>query len=162
MSPFFHFAPRPLHSSFRLSPFVGPLLTISCVRFPFAALVSRRVGGDEQNRTVDPLLARQVLSQLSYTPMSHTGLPLFGRVCCVHRFSKVLLRRAFRALCTSQYVGAFSSTLGGSLGVSRFLSLQFSLQRSIRANCLRRQPGPSKLNNALNKGPTHKHISAFV
>ena len=26
------------------------------------------VGGDEQNRTVDPLLARQVLSQLSYTP----------------------------------------------------------------------------------------------
>ena len=27
------------------------------------------VGGDEQNRTVDPLLARQVLSQLSYTPV---------------------------------------------------------------------------------------------
>ncbi len=26
-------------------------------------------GGDEQIRTVDPLLARQVLSQLSYTPM---------------------------------------------------------------------------------------------
>ena len=26
--------------------------------------------GDEQNRTVDPLLARQVLSQLSYTPRS--------------------------------------------------------------------------------------------
>ena len=30
-------------------------------------------GGDEQNRTVDPLLARQVLSQLSYTPMLFTG-----------------------------------------------------------------------------------------
>ena len=28
------------------------------------------VGGDEQIRTVDPLLARQVLSQLSYTPVS--------------------------------------------------------------------------------------------
>ena len=27
------------------------------------------LGGDEQNRTVDPLLARQVLSQLSYTPV---------------------------------------------------------------------------------------------
>ena len=27
-----------------------------------------RVGGDEENRTPDPLLARQVLSQLSYTP----------------------------------------------------------------------------------------------
>ena len=30
-------------------------------------------GGDEQNRTVDPLLARQVLSQLSYAPI-FTGL----------------------------------------------------------------------------------------
>ena len=28
-----------------------------------------RVGGDKRNRTVDPLLARQVLSQLSYTPI---------------------------------------------------------------------------------------------
>ena len=27
------------------------------------------LGGDEENRTPDPLLARQVLSQLSYTPM---------------------------------------------------------------------------------------------
>ena len=27
-------------------------------------------GGDEQIRTVDPLLARQVLSQLSYAPVS--------------------------------------------------------------------------------------------
>ena len=26
-------------------------------------------GGDEQDRTVDPLLARQVLSQLSYAPV---------------------------------------------------------------------------------------------
>ncbi len=26
-------------------------------------------GGDERNRTADPLLAKQVLSQLSYTPM---------------------------------------------------------------------------------------------
>ena len=30
----------------------------------------RAAGGDEQIRTVDPLLARQVLSQLSYTPVS--------------------------------------------------------------------------------------------
>ena len=28
-----------------------------------------RTGGDEENRTPDPLLARQVLSQLSYTPI---------------------------------------------------------------------------------------------
>ena len=28
------------------------------------------IGGDEENRTPDPLLAKQVLSQLSYTPIS--------------------------------------------------------------------------------------------
>ena len=44
--------------------------TISCTAFA--------VGGDEQNRTVDPLLARQVLSQLSYAPIS-TGLLPLGR-----------------------------------------------------------------------------------
>ena len=38
-----------------------------------------RVGGDEENRTPDPLLARQVLSQLSYTPMV-----LFSKL--FHRF----------------------------------------------------------------------------
>ena len=35
---------------------------------------SRFFGGDEESRTPDPLLARQVLSQLSYTP---TCFPLF-------------------------------------------------------------------------------------
>ena len=33
------------------------------------ATIGRR-GGDEQVRTVDPLLAKQVLSQLSYAPIS--------------------------------------------------------------------------------------------
>ena len=28
------------------------------------------LGGDEENRTPDPLLAKQVLSQLSYTPIA--------------------------------------------------------------------------------------------
>ena len=28
------------------------------------------LGGDKRDRTADPLLARQVLSQLSYTPIS--------------------------------------------------------------------------------------------
>ena len=32
-------------------------------------------GGDDGNRTHDPLLAGQVLSQLSYTPLE--GLPFF-------------------------------------------------------------------------------------
>ena len=34
---------------------------------------SNKTGGDEENRTPDPLLARQVLSQLSYAP----GFSLF-------------------------------------------------------------------------------------
>ena len=36
---------------------------------------SVRPGGDEEDRTPDPLLARQVLSQLSYTPMWKLSLP---------------------------------------------------------------------------------------
>ena len=32
------------------------------------------LGGDEGNRTPDPLLAKQVLSQLSYTPIFLQGL----------------------------------------------------------------------------------------
>ena len=31
-------------------------------------------GGDEEDRTPDPLRARQVLSQLSYTPILHIKL----------------------------------------------------------------------------------------
>ena len=32
-------------------------------------LTSFPLGGDEEDRTPDPLLAKQVLSQLSYTPV---------------------------------------------------------------------------------------------
>ena len=59
------------------------------VVFPRSRLASSAAGGgDEQNRTVDPLLARQVLSQLSYTPI-FTGLLLQGEYAFVHRFVKV-------------------------------------------------------------------------
>ena len=37
-------------------------MSLSSAGFPFA------LGGDERDRTDDPLLAKQVLSQLSYTP----------------------------------------------------------------------------------------------
>ncbi len=40
------------------------LCTAICLCCPFLGH-----GGDEESRTPDPLLARQVLSQLSYTPM---------------------------------------------------------------------------------------------
>ena len=59
-----------------------------------AFLASRPTfGGDEQNRTVDPLLARQVLSQLSYTPVLN-GWPL--GFCSTSSFVKVPLSRALK------------------------------------------------------------------
>ena len=39
--------------------------------------------GDGESRTLDPLLARQVLSQLSYTPMD-AGLTYFQRRSIIH------------------------------------------------------------------------------
>jgi hypothetical protein len=46
-----------------------------------ATLVSRffSLGGDDRSRTGDPLLAKQVLSQLSYIPNSLSGGPSWGR-----------------------------------------------------------------------------------
>ena len=35
--------------------------------------IGQRTGGGERDRTDDPLLAKQVLSQLSYTPEDHGG-----------------------------------------------------------------------------------------
>ena len=42
-------------------------------------LFSSADNGDGEIRTLDPLLARQVLSQLSYTPME-AGLPSFEAI----------------------------------------------------------------------------------
>ena len=41
---------------------MSPFSFRRCVHFPTP-------GGDERDRTADPLLAKQVLSQLSYTPV---------------------------------------------------------------------------------------------
>ena len=46
---------------------------------PVFLLCLRKVGGDNENRTHDPLLARQVLSQLSYTPKLKT-IAIFSMV----------------------------------------------------------------------------------
>ena len=42
----------------------GQIETLRCCK-----MLQSNLGGDNRNRTDDPLLARQVLSQLSYTPM---------------------------------------------------------------------------------------------
>ena len=54
------------------APFALPVLSASSafpLRITSPANHPSAAGGDEQIRTVDPLLARQVLSQLSYTPV---------------------------------------------------------------------------------------------
>ena len=44
--------------------------------FTFSLCEKRKPGGDEENRPPDPLRARQVLSQLSYTPIFFEGCAL--------------------------------------------------------------------------------------
>ena len=53
-------------------------------------------GGDERVRTDDPLLAKQVLSQLSYTPMIGSYTP--WRSLTPYRTSKIKQRLAMSAL----------------------------------------------------------------
>ena len=53
------------------------LSSICAFRLVLAKLLS--ASGDGEIRTLDPLLARQVLSQLSYTPMD-AGLPSFEAI----------------------------------------------------------------------------------
>ena len=47
-------------------------------------------GGDEEDRTPDPLRARQVLSQLSYTPMSFSNMLYYNNFVevCQYYFLK--------------------------------------------------------------------------
>ena len=55
---------------------------MSSLLFSYAIfkVLSCITGGDKEIRTLDPLLARQVLSQLSYTPISEQPqcLPLYN------------------------------------------------------------------------------------
>ena len=57
-----------------------PTSRLSGVRSNHLSYAPISSGGDEEDRTPDPLRARQVLSQLSYTPIS--GF----RICRSHRF----------------------------------------------------------------------------
>ena len=57
------------------------LLSLSSGFHIYGLFVFLTLGGDEEDRTPDPLRARQVLSQLSYTPISFlSGL---GSVLCL-------------------------------------------------------------------------------
>ena len=48
-----------------------PILVLAQFPKPKGSLDAAIHGGDKRDRTADPLLAKQVLSQLSYTPRSH-------------------------------------------------------------------------------------------
>ena len=61
-------------------------------------------GGDEEDRTPDPLLAKQVLSQLSYTPIFLQGLLVgFSRYYgeLVHRAVPSKLNNAITSVSTA-------------------------------------------------------------
>ena len=51
---------KPIFSGFVVIPFS---------HFEMSSLSALLSGGDKRDRTADPLLAKQVLSQLSYTPV---------------------------------------------------------------------------------------------
>ena len=68
----------------------------------------RPFGGDEEDRTPDPLLAKQVLSQLSYTPMF--GFPsVFQSSFCRRSFSLSILKieQCFLSTCSPLLTEAF-------------------------------------------------------
>jgi hypothetical protein len=58
--------PCGIHSKFEATHLLAPIFKRS-----------RDIGGAEEDRTPDPLLAKQVLSQLSYSPMNVVGLGRF-------------------------------------------------------------------------------------
>ena len=70
----------PIRLALRLTAQVIPAIPkpVSSTRSPRLARPARP-GGDERDRTDDPLLAKQVLSQLSYTPIfTSEGVPFFS------------------------------------------------------------------------------------
>ena len=57
-----------------------------------------KIGGDEEDRTPDPLLARQVLSQLSYTPTYHLTSALNERTVKVTVKGASVVRTTYEKL----------------------------------------------------------------
>ena len=96
------------------------------VRARFVDLGCRhcRPGGDDGNRTHDPLLAGQVLSQLSYTPI-YGVIPLSERSLKIEQQAKK--HSALRVLISPSFFGFGLSEYERSMTLS--LSLMFSIER---------------------------------
>ena len=87
-----------------------PIYMWFCRLLSFRTLLFRTLvlGGDKRDRTADPLLAKQVLSQLSYTPMF--GFPsVFQASFCRHSFSLSILKieQCFLSTCSPLLTEAF-------------------------------------------------------
>ena len=72
-----------------MSPYILP--SVFSVILSSGLQKSRSRGGDEQIRTVDPLRAKQVLSQLSYTPLSLRGFLLGSVLTILSRSERYLV-----------------------------------------------------------------------
>ena len=84
------------------------------------------LGGDEGNRTPDPLLAKQVLSQLSYTPIFLQGLLVgFSRYYgeLVHRAVPSKLNNAITSVST-----ALNCSQQAAKVLESFLNLNWSFE----------------------------------
>ena len=74
------------------SRFELPASRLSGVRSNLLSYGPLLCGGDERNRTADPLLAKQVLSQLSYTPLASPSIKH-----TVQKFPQLLLLQLLQA-----------------------------------------------------------------
>ena len=81
---------------------------------------SVHLGGDEGNRTLDPLLAGQVLSQLSYTPVRVAGTA-FDRLllCLLVAFGIIVFARSHLASSSAPKINSKYFPAGRKLGQSR-------------------------------------------
>ena len=79
-----------------------------CAR-PFQTI--SRLGGDEEIRTLDPLLAGQVLSQLSYTPVAVLLQGFFLQTLKIEQRTPILAYRLLSLVHLSSFKFIFSYVL---------------------------------------------------
>ena len=108
-----------------LEPFLNPHSRVLCSHSVCRSWVAELPpGGDDGNRTHDPLLAGQVLSQLSYTPI----LGLFTWVNSHSKLNNNESRTRLR-LCSLAVFFGFGLFPNYKTSTTRLLRLTFSIER---------------------------------
>ena len=136
------------HFFWKLQPIFRDRSLLIRLKFLWLAFFSKKVtGGDDGIRTHDPLLAGQVLSQLSYTPIKVCSFLLFSGLrngfirsllSCVgiELFSRTVSRKV------SSPLQSLTSVFGmGTGGPSAFVTLTSQEPRSLKIE----QQSPSNL-----------------